>query len=352
MKKGILTLLSLILIVAVVISFNVLGLFEKKTVYAVGDLTVIWQTDPLFNESNILPGFSQTKTVNVANGAPTQRPIGARGDLTSDPGNMDSVLNIEIKEGATVLYSNTLENFFLDSAGPDGIPLSTLGSGANTTYDFTVTFDEASGNEFQNQTIIFDLTIGISFVLPTTCENINFPNPPIFGTAGNDNISGTVRNDLIITFEGVDRISSGVGNDCIVTSGGGNDKVTTGVGNDVVVTTDGDDDINSGVGNDTIDAGNGNNKVNAGVGNDKVTTGSGSDDIHLGVGNDSASAGGGNDKVVGGTGNDIVDGEEGDDDLAGGVGNDNLVGGLGVDKVNGNIGIDTCDAESETNCEI
>src|SRR3989344_5418936 len=316
MKKGILTLLSLILIVAVVISFNVLGLFEKKTVYAVGDLTVIWQTDPLFNESNILPGFSQTKTVNVANGAPTQRPIGARGDLTSDPGNMDSVLNIEIKEGATVLYSNTLENFFLDSAGPDGIPLSTLGSGANTTYDFTVTFDEASGNEFQNQTIIFDLTIGISFVLPTTCENINFPNPPIFGTAGNDNISGTVRNDLIITFEGVDRISSGVGNDCIVTSGGGNDKVTTGVGNDVVVTTDGDDDINSG------------------------------------VGNDSASAGGGNDKVVGGTGNDIVDGEEGDDDLAGGVGNDNLVGGLGVDKVNGNIGIDTCDAESETNCEI
>lgn len=353
MKKRILTLLSLILIVTLLIQSNDLGLFDKKVAYAIGDLTVVWQTDPLFDESNILPGFTQTKTVNVANGAPTTRPVGVKGIFVSDTDNLDSVLNIEIKEGATTLYSDTLEQFFLDSGGLDGIPLSTLGSGANTDYDFTVTFDENAGNAFQNQTIVFNLEIGISFELPSECENINFgSNSPIFGTAGNDNINGSVQNDLIITFEGVDRVSSGVGNDCVITTGGGNDKVSSGVGNDVVFTADGNDDISAGTGNDIIFAGSGNNKVSGGVGDDQVTTGSGNDDISLGVGNDSASSGGGNDKVIGGTGNDIVDGGDGDDDLSGGVGNDNLTGGLGVDKANGQNGTDACDAETEISCEL
>ncbi len=353
MKKRILTILSLILIVTLLIQSNGLGLFNKRVAYAVGDLTVVWDTDPLFNESNILPGFTQTKTVNVANGAPSSRPVGVRGIFVSDTDNLDSVLNIEIKEGATILYSGTLEQFFLDSGGLDGIPLSTLGSGTNADYDFTVTFDENAGNAFQNQTIVFNLEIGISFVLPEACEGITFgPSSPIFGTAGNDNISGTVQNDLIITFEGVDKISSGVGNDCVITTGGGNDKVSSGVGNDIVFTADGNDDISAGVGNDIISAGSGNNKISGGVGNDQVTTGNGNDDINLGVGSDSASAGGGNDKVVGGTGNDVVDGQDGDDNLAGGVGNDNLTGGTGVDKANGQTGTDTCDAETEISCEI
>lgn len=335
------------------IQTNGFGLFDKKTVYAVGDLTVVWDSTPLFNESNIVPGFTQTKTVNVANGAPTTRPVGVRGILVSDTDNLDSVLNIEIKESATTLYSGTLEQFFLDSGGLDGIPLSTLGSGANTDYDFTVTFDEGAGNNFQNQTIIFNLEIGISFELPSECENINFgSNSPIFGTGGNDNINGSTQNDLIITFEGVDKILSGVGDDCVVTNDGGNDKVTLGTGNDVVFTADGNDDISAGTGDDIIFAGSGNNKVNAGVGNDMVTTGSGNDDINLGVGNDTATTGDGNDKVVGGTGNDIVNGEGGNDDLSGGTGNDNLTGGSGVDKANGQTGTDTCDAETEISCEL
>ena len=353
MKKRILTLLSLILILAVIVNSNGLGLFDKKTAYAVGDLTVVWDSTPLFNENNIVPGFTQTKTVNVTNGAPTTRPVGVRGIFVSDTDNLDSVLNIEIKEGATTLYSGTLEQFFLDSAGLDGIPLSNLGSGANTDYDFTVTFDSAAGNAFQNQTIIFNLEIGISFDLPAECENINFgSNSPIFGTGGNDNINGTTQNDLIITFEGADKVSSGVGNDCVITQNGGNDKVSLGTGNDVVFTADGNDDISAGVGNDIIFAGSGNNKISGGVGNDQVTTGGGNDDINLGVGKDIANAGDGNDKVVGGTGNDIANGESGNDDLSGGTGNDNLTGGLGIDKANGQTGTDTCDAETEISCEL
>lgn len=318
MKKRILTLLSLILIGTLIVHSNGLGLFDKKVAYAVGDLTVLWDSTPLFNESNIVPGFTQTKTVNVTNGAPTARPVGVRGIFVSDTDNLDSVLNIEIKEGAFTLYSDTLEQFFADSAGPDGIPLSTLGpSPANTTYSFKVTFDSGAGNDFQNQSIVFNLQIGIAIDLPAACESINFgPSSPIFGTAGNDNINGSSQNDLIVAFEGADKISSGGGKDCVITTGGGDDKVSTGTGNDVVITGDGDDKID------------------------------------LGAGNDIANAGGGKDKVTGGSGNDTINGEAGDDDLEGGSGNDTLTGGLGTDKAKGGSGIDTCDAETETSCEI
>lgn len=353
MKKRVLTILSLILIGTLVVQNNRLGLFDKKVAYAIGDLSVLWDSTPLFNESNIAPGFNVTKNVNVANGAPSSRPVGVRGILTSDPGNMKSVMHIRIKEGSTTLYDQTLAQFFADSAGLNGIPLSNLGSGTNTNYSFKVAFDSGAGNEFQNKSIVFNLQIGIAVDLPAACESINFgPSSPIFGTAGNDNITGTTQNDLIITFEGADKVSSGLGDDCVITQGGGNDKVSSGGGNDVIFTADGNDDINSGVGNDFISAGNGNNKVSAGVGNDQVTTGSGNDDINLGTGNDIANAGGGNDKVVGGTGNDTINGEAGNDDLEGGSGNDTLIGGPDFDKAKGGSGIDTCDAEIETNCEI
>ncbi|MBI4097809.1 MAG: hypothetical protein HY426_02110 [Candidatus Levybacteria bacterium] len=362
MKKRIFKLISLVLIAALVINTNGFGLFEKKTAYAVGDLNVIWGVpdgDPIFEISNFLPGDMKDEDVDVSNGGTVPREVGVRGEKTEEIASFAGVLDFVISEGGSDLYGGTsvggpktLQEFFDESAGPNGIPLSTLNNGDTTTYNFKVTFPDGSGNEFQSAKVVFDLIIGIVSEIPLECENINFPNPPIFGTSGNDNISGTTGNDLIITFEGMDKISSGLGNDCVVTTGGGNDKVTTGVGNDVILTADGNDDINSGIGNDIIDAGNGNNKVNAGVGDDQVTTGSGNDDINLGVGNDTASSGGGNDKVVGGTGNDIVDGEGGDDDLSGGVGNDDLTGGLGVDKANGGTGTDTCDAETEISCEL
>src|SRR3989344_2147169 len=172
MRKRVLFIFILAALVGLVFYGNRNVFKNIPTAYAIGDLTVLWETDPLFNETNIAPGFTKTKTVNVANGAVSTRPVGVRGILTSDPGNLASVMNIEIKEGATTLYSNTLSQFFIDSAGPDGIFLSNLASGANTDYDFIVTFDTAAGNEFQNQTIIFNLQIGISVEVPDECQNI------------------------------------------------------------------------------------------------------------------------------------------------------------------------------------
>src|SRR3989344_4566654 len=191
MKKRVLTIISLLTILGILVANNGLGLFDKKIVFAIGDLTVTWDTDPLFNETNIAPGFTQTKNVNVANGAVSSRPVGVRGILTSDPGNLASVMDIEIKEGLTIRYSDTLAQFFTDSAGPNGIFLSDLSAGANTDYDFIVTFDSSAGNLFQNQTIIFDLQIGLSIELPDSCDQIDLLPAPIIGTSNAETLTGT-----------------------------------------------------------------------------------------------------------------------------------------------------------------
>ena len=315
MKKRILVILSLIVVAVLLIQNNGFGLFDTQKAYAIGDLTVDWDTDPLFNYSNIAPGFNVTKNVNVANGAPTPRPVGARGILTSDSGNLRSVMQIEIKEGVNILYSNTLENFFTDSADPNGVLLSTLNNGANTDYSFKTTFDESAGNNFQNQTIIFDLQIGISVDLPSSCDNITFNGNIMFGTAGADALTGGSKNDLIIGFEGNDVLSGGGGNDCLV-GGSGQDILNGGSGNDI---------HDGGPQNDIINGGSGNDQIDGGLGNDQIDAGSD---------------------------NDTVLGNDGNDNISGGSGNDNLTGGIGTDRIRGGSGMDTCDGETEFTCEL
>ncbi len=337
MKKRILTILSLVLIGTLVIQNNGLN-FLNRNAYAVGDLTVNWgigvgNVGPIFSVNNIAPGNSETRSVNVANGATSPRQVGVRGILTNDTGNMKSVMNVEIREGITTLYNQTLEQFFLDSAGPDGIPLSTLGNGVNTDYEIIVTFDSSAGNEFQNKSITFDIQIGIALDLPAQCDLISFPNSPIYGTSGNDNINGTSKNDVIVTFEGDDKVKGGGGHDCIVTMSG-IDTVDGQTGNDVIDLGSEDDSANPSSGNDVIIAGSGNDKVDGGSDDDQIFGGSG------------------NDKLTGGSGNDLVLGENDNDTLEGGSGADNLVGGSGVDSAKGGSGIDTCEAESENTCEL
>ena len=320
MKKRILVILSLIVIAVLLVQNNGLGLFNKNTAYAVGDLTVDWgigigDVGPIFNISNFAPGETESRDVDVNNGAPSPRSVGVRGILTSGPASMAAVMNIEIKEGVNIIYSDTLSQFFSDSSGPNGIPLSTLNSGANTNYEFVVAFDQSAGNEFQSKSIIFDLQIGISVDIPASCDSINFNGSIMFGTAGADALTGGSKNDLIIGFEGNDVLSGGGGNDCLV---GGSDQ----------------DILNGGSGNDIHDGGPQNDIINGGSGNDQIDGGLG------------------NDRIDAGSDNDIVLGNNGNDNINGGSGNDTLTGGNGTDTVRGGSGTDTCDGETEFTCEL
>ena len=327
---------------------------SDSTVRAIGDLNVNWGVtdgDPIFVVTNMMPGQTEERSVDVINNASTARPVGVRGVKTSETGDLSTVLDIVITEGATILYSSTLSQFFADSAGPDGIPLSTLGPSQTTTYTFKVTFNASANNDFQGASVVFDLVIGIAIHVPDECQNIRFSGNPIFGTENNDNLHGTNGNDLIFGFEGNDKINGSNGNDCII-GGPGNDKLYASNGNDVVFGNEGNDTLDGSNGNDLLIAGSGDDKLDGSNGNDRMFGEDGNDVFDGSNGDDYMIGGLGNDKFDASNGNDYIEGNEGNDQMSGGNGNDTLLGGQDTDKANGNLGRDTCDAETEISCEI
>lgn len=292
-----------------------------KTAFAIGDLTIDWGVpagNPIFVINNLAPGQNETRNVQVTNNSPVIRPVGVRGIKSFETNNLSNVLTIEIKQGVTTLYGPvSLNQFFLDSGGPEGIPLSNLNPTNSTIYTFKVTFNANSGNEFQGSEVIFDLKIGISIKVPEECKNIVFSGDPIFGTAGSDHISGTPGNDLIFGFEGADHIEGKLGDDCII-GGAGSDKLIGNEGNDVLLGNGGDDSLEGNSGDDYLDGGEG------------------------------------NDSLKGGNGVDHLEGGEGKDSLDGGNQNDFLDGGPGLfDSGKGGAQTDTCiNLESKSQCEL
>lgn len=309
---------------------------HPSTVFAVGDLAVNWGVpagNTIFTVNNMAPGDVETHTVNVVNNGSSSRPVGVRGIETSPPGNLPTVLDLVISEGVNVLYTGTLAQFFIDSAGPDGIPLTTLGPGAATNYTFTVTFQSSANNDFQAKNVVFDIKIGISITVPEECSGIVFALDPIFGTSKGDVITGTPGNDLIFGFEGGDVINGNNGHDCII-GGPQGDSIRGNHGNDIVFGNEGGDSIQGNNGQDLLIGGDGGDSIQGGNENDTIIGSAGSDSLDAG------------------DGNDIVEGNEGNDSLRGRNGNDRLIGGPGNDAARGDVGIDTCNAEAEFTCEL
>jgi hypothetical protein len=94
-------------------------------------------------------------------------------------------------------------------------------------------------------------------------------------------------------------------------------------------------------GDDVITGSSGDDLVLAGAGNDKVSLGSGNDILLSGLGNDVADGGQGSDLIAGGAGNDRLSGNNGSDVLAGNAGDDTLNGGNGNDALIDGLGSDT-----------
>lgn len=280
---------SVLVLVFAFTQTSILGNFTRNnsTAQAVGDLNVDWGVpdgNPIFVVNNIVPGDTELRTVHVINGASTNRPVGVRGIKTSETGDLSTVLSMVISENGTELYSGTLAQFFTESGGPDGIPLSMLGPGNDTYYTFEVEFDENAGNEFQGKSVVFDLKIGIAISVPEECRNIQNLNP-IFGTENRDVLNGTDGNDLIVSFEGDDVVNAKAGNDCII-GGSGNDIIHGQNGNDIVFGDEGNDRLWGDNGEDKIHGGSGDDRIEADNDNDFVDGGEGNDDADGGNGAD------------------------------------------------------------------
>ncbi|OGY23968.1 MAG: hypothetical protein A2Y57_00650 [Candidatus Woykebacteria bacterium RBG_13_40_7b] len=318
-----------IIFIAIAVLLSIANIYEATrptTVRAVGDLGVDWGVpdgQPIFVVTNMAPADKETRSVVVKNNGDSIRPVGVRGAKTDEIGDLSSVLDFIISKNGTSLYGGssptgpkTLSQFITDSADLNGVFLLNLNPGAQTTLKFEVTFNQSSGNEFQNKSVTFDLIIGISVEVPSECQGIEFSGGPIFGTSKGDRLVGTAGNDLIFGFEGGDSINGGGGDDCIVGVDGG-DSLKGGNGNDVILGQGGSDSLKGG------------------DGNDKLYGGEGSDDLK------------------GEDGNDQLLGSSGSDSLKGGLGDDFLDGGGGSDALKGENGIDTClNGESVKSCEI
>jgi len=113
-------------------------------------------------------------------------------------------------------------------------------------------------------------------------------------TDGDDNVRGTIADEVL---------NGGLGNDSIA-GAAGNDTIDGGPGNDNLSGDDGDDTVTGGTGNDSVSGGNGTDLLQGGDGNDSVSGGAGNDQIYGGAGDDSLDGGDGDDLMEGGSGND------------------------------------------------
>ncbi len=178
------------------------------------------------------------------------------------------------------------------------------------------------------------------------------------GGLGNDTIYGSADADLIYGNQGDDRIVAGssaglLGRDTVF-GGQGQDIVDYSnnslgsfiygtLGDDTLTGGSGDDVLFGGQGQDLITAGDGRNLAYGNLGDDTLIGGTGRDTLFGGQGSDvitahSASGSGsliygnfGSDLLTAGSGNDTLYGGQGADTLVAGAGSDVLVGGMGAD---------------------
>ncbi len=176
MKKRILRIIILISVVSGIVALNggFKDYFNPSTVRAFGDLLVNFHVPPgtpIFNESNIAPGFSETKPVDVTNNGIVSRFVSVRGIRKNGNGTnpkIETALDFVIKNGSTAVYGNgsptgpkTISDFFQDSLNTNGIMLNNISPTNFDTYNFIVTFPTLAGNAFQGKSVVFDLTFGV-----------------------------------------------------------------------------------------------------------------------------------------------------------------------------------------------
>ncbi len=110
----------------------------------------------IFSETNFLPGQDVTRLIRVTNNSEQTQRIAVESINENDLNNFASQLNLTIKEGATIIFDNTLSQFF--SQGETY--LSSLAGGNQTQYDFTIAFNSGAGNDYQEKTLGFDILVG------------------------------------------------------------------------------------------------------------------------------------------------------------------------------------------------
>jgi len=129
-------------------------------------IEVDFETDPLFGQSNFLPGDTVSKTVKVTNPNADSQDVYTE-LLNVVDGGLGDVLDVSVTEGGNTKYGTTTMNIF-DADGK--VSLSTIPGNSSVTYIYHVTFQPQSGNSYQLATYGFDICIGFAGG-PFECDN-------------------------------------------------------------------------------------------------------------------------------------------------------------------------------------
>ena len=158
----------------------------------------------------------------------------------------------------------------------------------------------------------------------------------VAGTNNDDQLTGSLKKDLILGLDGDDNIH-GSGADDIICGGKGNDYLN----GDYESPHDQLEEATSG--NDLIFGQDGADVLGGIFGEDSLQGGPGDDEIFGDFGNDYLVGGDGNDKLIGYTGNNIMYGSDGNDKLFGGAEAEKVYGGNDDDYIEGYVGADYID---------
>ena len=124
-----------------------------------GNVIIHFQYDPLFDKANFLPGEAVDRWVEVTNNTAEAKTIKVKFTSTSYSfgASLADVLQVVIKKNdGTELHNKTLTQFF--NAGE--LVLSQLAVGVYEKYTFSITFLPLSENQYQEQMVGFDLSVG------------------------------------------------------------------------------------------------------------------------------------------------------------------------------------------------
>lgn len=150
MFKQLLKFISLITISLV--SFVVAQAVQAQPI---SDIVVSFNPNPLFGESNFLPGHTASGLVNIQNNGQSNRNVTVKAINFSDPNHFGETLRLKIQNNSQVYFNDTLANFF----GQASVNLATINAGGSVSYDFAVDFIDTAGNDYQNKSLGFDIEL-------------------------------------------------------------------------------------------------------------------------------------------------------------------------------------------------
>ncbi|MGB6839092.1 MAG: fibronectin type III domain-containing protein [Microgenomates group bacterium] len=175
-------LLSLLVIASLAVIFIGVSRAADQTITCDATSGCTGSTGPLFEETNMAPLDTVTRTVTAQNNYPENRDFAVEivsATFSDSTPSLAQILAVEVieQESANTVYGpKTLEQWKTD----DFVILSNVPTGGDRHYDFTVTMANV-GNNYQGKTLVFDLNLGFDAFPPSpspTPTTTPTPGPP------------------------------------------------------------------------------------------------------------------------------------------------------------------------------